>query len=373
MHRSTSWVTKVERGVRRVDSVTTLLELSRVLGVELHQLTGKSDPVATSAGPMNGDLRRVLDRPASIGFTLSDSDASSQPADLLLEAKTLRRWHNSGRSFSTIAPLLARLIEETQQTVASVTQPHQRATAYEALSAFYRLASVELRQQGEVARARLAIDRALHAAESSGDELLVASVAATLTVQLMIQGDPEDGVALALEAAQALNQRQELDRTRQVVNGALHLYAAQAAARAGDGGEARRLLALAADIAEEAADDNERHFLIFGPTNVAIQKAGILVDLQRPAEAIQAASTVRVERVGSVNRSGYHYLHLARANGMTGDDSAAIEALTAARRVAPGLVSHDPLARDQVRHLLHIRRRVDEQLRRLARDMGVLG
>ena len=41
LHRSTSWVTKIERGGRPLDSVRTLLEVARALGVEVRELTGQ--------------------------------------------------------------------------------------------------------------------------------------------------------------------------------------------------------------------------------------------------------------------------------------------------------------------------------------------
>ena len=39
LHRSKSWVTKVERGERQIDSVTALLQVSKALGVEVQKLT----------------------------------------------------------------------------------------------------------------------------------------------------------------------------------------------------------------------------------------------------------------------------------------------------------------------------------------------
>src|SRR6266508_2269823 len=41
LHRSKSWVTKIERGERPLDSVRTLLEVARALGVEVRELTGQ--------------------------------------------------------------------------------------------------------------------------------------------------------------------------------------------------------------------------------------------------------------------------------------------------------------------------------------------
>jgi transcriptional regulator with XRE-family HTH domain len=41
LHRSRSWVTKIERGERPLDSVRTMLEVARALGVEVRELTGQ--------------------------------------------------------------------------------------------------------------------------------------------------------------------------------------------------------------------------------------------------------------------------------------------------------------------------------------------
>src|SRR2546422_7675261 len=67
LHRSKSWVTKVERGERSIDSVTTLLQVSKALGVEVQKLTGRPyfpEPGGGSAERTSelSDLLRVLMR-----------------------------------------------------------------------------------------------------------------------------------------------------------------------------------------------------------------------------------------------------------------------------------------------------------------------
>ena len=270
-----------------------------------------------------------------------------------------------------MVPQLAGLISDAQRAVVVATGSGIPA-AYACLSAFYRIASLELRQRGDLPRARVAIDRALLAAEHTNDGLLVAATAATMTVQLMIQGGTEHAVALALDAAEhARRQRHAGTPAGMVVFGALHLYAAQASARAQDASEAHRLLKVASETAEVLNHDREDYCLLFGPTNVAIQRAGILVDLGEPLQAIRCAERVHPERLPSVNRSGYHYLHLARAHGMRGKDEAAVRAIAMGHRVAPELVRHDPIARELVRSITRRHRSIDEQLRSLAREMRV--
>lgn len=376
LSRSTSWVTKVERGARRIDSMAVLQEVARALAVPVHQLTGRSDLVVASDDTGSTDgmaiLRRTLDRSGTISQSASMLEPRSAE-DLIREAANLRkRFNTSARNSSAVVPLLAGLIDESQRLAATAVGT-ERTAAYASLSGFYRLACLALRQRDDVARARVAIDRALMAAEQADRGLLVASVAATMTVQLMIQGDPEDAVALALDAAEHVRRQRGADEPPGIaVLGALHLYAAQAAARAQDGAEAMRLLQLSNALADDLGHDREDFSLIFGPTNVAIQQAGILVDLGQPREAIALAEQVRPEPLRSVNRSGYHYLHLARAHGMRGKDEAAVRAVARAYRVAPDLVRHDPLARELIRNVARRRRSLDGQLRSLTREMNLL-
>ncbi|MBL7489731.1 helix-turn-helix transcriptional regulator [Frankia sp. AgB1.9] len=372
LNRSTSWVTKIERGERQVDSVSVLLELARALSIPLHQLTGREDP-DREASPDSGTtpLRLVLDRSASLTRTVSAPRSGSV---LLDEAGSLRRLYNvSDRGFSSSIPLLAELISEAR-TASDERDGDDRRDAAIALAHLYRLASLDLRRRGDFSRARLAIDRALLAAENTGNDLLIASVSATLTVQLMMQGNPEDGVALASDAVSLLRRLRTVNDpdSYTVIDGALHLYAAQAAARAGDSAESENLLKIATEVAAKSGVDRERHSLIFGPTNVSIQKVGIFVDAHRPHEALREATRVSADKAGSVSRKCYHYLHLARAHGMLGHDDSVIDALTAAYSAAPEFVRHDPLARERVRDLVRRRRSFDERLRRLANDVNVL-
>lgn len=372
LHRSTSWVTKVERGERRVDSMSVLIELSRALRMPLDELIGRGhDKDATKSASIRADpLRRILDRSNSLMASAGDLEPLPT-ARLVAEAVRLRRLYNQSRAFGAEVPVLAALIGYARRA-ATIDDQQQEASG--ALANLYRLGSLHLRQIGDTNRARLAIDRALLIAENSGDDLLLGSVAASMTVQLMIQGDPEDAVGLALDASVLTDRSHHGDRRALLaVGGALRLYAAQAAARAGDSSEAIRLLRAAEDLADQLGADREHYCLIFGPTNVAIQTVGIMVDLERPGEALRLAGPIRPRTLGSSSRAGYHYLHVARAYGMTHDEDAALRALTDAHRVAPDLVVHDALARDLVRSILRRRRLFNEPLRRLAHHMNMPG
>jgi transcriptional regulator with XRE-family HTH domain len=380
LHRSKSWVTKVERGERQIDSVTTLLQVSKALGVEVQKLTGRPyfpEPGGDSAERAEGlsELRRVLMRYDAIhGVAHAGSDTPADLREVSAEARRARDLYNTSASnFSIVVPFLPGIIDRAQLT-AREASGRERAGAYGVLANLCRLAALELRQYGDLDLGWIAADRAMLAGAQSGDDLLVGACAASMTGLIMVQGEPGEAVELAMDAAASLRHVKGSSPQALVVWGTLHLYAAQAAARADDPAECRRLLDVAADVAGELGTDREDYWLFFGPTNVGIQEAGILVDLLDPTAALHRAESVDPDRLPSVNRRCYHHLHLARAQGLRRRDRETVDELLAAERIAPELVRYEPMAREMVRAMLGRERRASNpHLRTLAGRLGMLG
>jgi transcriptional regulator with XRE-family HTH domain len=57
--RSESWLSQVERGVRSVDRLSVLLDLARVLHVDIEALTGRSWQYAPNGSALAGGLIEV--------------------------------------------------------------------------------------------------------------------------------------------------------------------------------------------------------------------------------------------------------------------------------------------------------------------------
>jgi transcriptional regulator with XRE-family HTH domain len=380
LHRSKSWVTKVERGERSIDSVTALLQVSKALGVEVQKLTGRPyfpEPGGRGAERAEGlsALRRVLMRYDAIhGVAHGWSDEPAPDlGELSVEARGARDLYETSTSnFSAVVPFLPGLIDRAQLT-AREARGEERAETYHVLADLYRLAATELRQYGDLDLGWIAADRAMLAGAQSGDDLLVGACAASMTGLIMVQGEPGAAVELAMDAATTLRHVKESSPQAVVVWGTLHLYAAQAAVRAGDSAEGRRLLDVAKGAAGELGTDREDYWLFFGPTNVGIQETGILVDLLDPTAALRRAESVDPDRLPSVNRRCYHRLHLARANGLRRRDRETVDELLAAERIAPELVRYEPMAREMVRAMLERERRSSNpHLRGLAGRLDVL-
>lgn len=373
LDRSPSWMTKIERGERQIDSVTMLLRVAEVLNVELHNLTRR--PSLESGGrTLEGSaglkrLRKAVMRPdAFASYSVELSSPPRPVARMREDARRLRQQYNtSPENFSAVVPLLPVLLNEVQSAVA-VLEGEDRSDAQAVLANLYRLANLELRQYGDVDLAWIAGDKSLAAAERSGRPVLLAACAATMTVQMMIQGHAAEAVDFAQAAAASLAGEVADERGSAIaVTGALHLYSAQAAARAEDPAEAARFLKRAGELAEALRTDREDHWLFFGSTNLGIQEVGILVDLDDPTAALRRAQHVDPNRLPSVNRRGYFHLHRARAFAMKRQDREAVQALTAAEQAAPELTRWDPMTRESIRAMLEREKRtLNPELRALA-------
>lgn len=102
--RSESWLSQVERGVRSVDRMSVLLDLSRLLNVEVQALTGTPWQLVLNGGPRAqglGEVRSVLTRYGN----LAEDDAPAPTAtslravasDLLgVPIMTIYHWRRTG-------------------------------------------------------------------------------------------------------------------------------------------------------------------------------------------------------------------------------------------------------------------------------------
>lgn len=131
LHRSKSWVTKIERGERPLDSVHTLLEVARALVVEVGELTGRPwfpEP----SGPGHEAVPAIRRALMALTPPVVDSDRGKRvkPRKLpVLEADVLaagRLWQTEPNPFSVVVPMLPGLIAETRLAVEAATAAERR-------------------------------------------------------------------------------------------------------------------------------------------------------------------------------------------------------------------------------------------------------
>ena len=228
---------------------------------------------------------------------------------------------------------------------------------------------------GEPFLAWVAADRAMFAAEQSGEPLLAAASAWRLSYMITDRKHPHEALDLAMAAAATLERTMRASSPERLsVYCALHLAAATAAAASFDRAMARSMLTTARGIADRTGDANHMG-TAFGPVNVAIHAISASLKLGDPRTAAETGEALDLAAmsVGLVGRRTQLNLDLACAYAMTRKDAAAVNLLLAAERLSPQLVRYDPATREVLTGLLRREHRPSTpELRPLARRAGVI-
>ena len=340
--RSESWLSQVERGKRGVDSHSVLVRLAEVLRVDIEEFTGSGDQDETGrrAYPAASLIEQAM-----MGYgTPEPLDSDDEPGretslDFLraqarsaYQAYQATRYDAAGRTM----PGLIRAVEAAAR-IADSGSPAACAVRAQV----YDTAAALLSRVGEPFLAWAAADRAMFAAEQSGDPLLAAASAWRLSYMVTGRKHPQEALELAMAAAAALERRTRAPSPERLsVYGALHLAAATAAAASFDRTTAQSLLATARDIADQTGEANHMG-AAFGPVNVAIHAISASLKLGDPRTATQTGEALDLAAmpVGLVGRRTQVNLDLARAYAMTRKDAAAVNLLLAAERLSPQLAA----------------------------------
>jgi transcriptional regulator with XRE-family HTH domain len=228
-------LSQVERGKRGVDSHSVLLRLAEVLRVDIEELTGSAN--------LDGTGRRAhpaapLIEQAMMGYgtpgPLDSGEPGPQPSLDFLRAQArsayqayqATRYDAAGR----ILPALIRAVETTAR-IAGANGPAACAVR----ARVYNTTAALLSRVGEPFLAWAAADRAMFAAEQSGDPSLAAASAWRMSYMITGRKHPQEALDLAMAAAAAVGRTALAPSPQRLsVYGALHLAAATAAAASFD-------------------------------------------------------------------------------------------------------------------------------------------
>jgi transcriptional regulator with XRE-family HTH domain len=340
---------KWESGGRQVTAFADWVEIARILGVrDVYKLTGlpagelPQPPADHEAVPA---IRAAL-------FTVNP-DLPGPPDVDRLAAAVDRAWTvwQERRSYAEIGALLPALVAELRVTVARVDGA-QRERAVRIAVMLYFLVRAFTKRVGAQDLALVVADRASAAAQTLADPGFQAAAAWNLGMTLYPQGHAGVVAALARDAAAELRSRlaQAPPQWWSVV-GALHLLRAVQLVRLRDVHAALGELDAAEEIGRRTGDRNDFH-IFFGPTNVGIHRAWLALEQTRPAEALRLADQYDVTGAPSVQRRFAHYVILARAYCMRGEDVAAVHMLLRAEQESAWDLRYHADARAVVRDLL---------------------
>ena len=364
---SYSLLRKVEGGERSA-SPSFIAAITRALGVSIIDLTeqpyGARDASPTSEQAGVPALRQAMaegDHP--------DLDTSLRNLDDLRAALadiTAARCKDKYAQVVRSLPDLLRHLHATVNTCPSDV----RHDAHELLSAAYYHASAALRVLGHLDLSHLADERARTAA-ARGDDPLRAAVAEWNHSQIQMLDGAYPAARHSIDRAAALVSLAPLTPAVPAIRGALHLRAAQIAARATNSDLAAEHLVIARSLAVDGQDEANFYDTKFGLSNVAIHEVAIPVELADGTTAVSRAAKVRLSRHTASTRVGRHWIDLSQAWLLHGDRRRALDSLQHARRIAPQLTRYHPQVHDTVHILAAQDARSTASLRNFAAWCGI--
>ena len=236
--RSESWLSQVERGVRSVDRLSVLLDMARVLHVDVEALTGRPWQYAPNGSQLVEGLdgvRRVLAR-----YDALTRDPVDQ--DQLVTAEALH-----GRAADIHVQYQAanygRVIRELSELIVAADQVHMAANGHRELMlgyvSVYVAAAKLLTKLGSADLAAVDADRAAMTA-GTVDSQAAQGVAVYQVVCALLRADRTDEAeSLAVTMASRLTPHARSDEPALLsITGALWLIAAVIAGRGTDRGQA---------------------------------------------------------------------------------------------------------------------------------------
>jgi tetratricopeptide (TPR) repeat protein len=352
--RSESWLSQVERGILAVDQLSVLVDLARVLHVQVEALTGRPWQHA----PIGGEVVESVDGVRQF-FSRYDHLLGAEPPAPLPQHELNERVaaahaaYQAARYGDVIAglPGLLAAVEGSRRSAA----PAGRRDLLLGYASAYVVAAKLLTKLGAADLAIVAADRCATAA-ADADSLSARGLAAyQIVCALLRAGRSDEAERLAVGMAELAQREARGDRPLIVsAAGALWLIAAIVAARRADRGEAWRRLGYAESLSGLLAADANFGWTAFGPTNVAIHRVSVAAELGDTGEALRAAAAVDLSRLpeGLSSRRAQVHLDLAWAQAQRRRDAEAILHLLEAERVAPEAPRHNAMAREIVRQML---------------------
>lgn len=243
-----------------------------------------------------------------------------------------------------------------------------QAAVLSLLSDVYAVAGWSLIKANSPSTAWLAAQRAISAAEHAGDVLRVAAGTRCLAEVHMRAGNLEAAGRTAFVASLHLDSRQGSDDpTALCLRGAALLSAAAAAARRGDEREVGAAMKAASICGFQLGTDCADLGTVFGPTNVAIHRVAVAVELGDAQGALRRTPDVDLRQLPAplAERRARFLIDVARAHVGVKDDSTALRALIEAENASPAEVRSHRLTHGLLRDLL-LRERRSSGLRALA-------
>ncbi|MFG2540645.1 helix-turn-helix domain-containing protein [Streptomyces sp. NPDC048511] len=358
--RTSSWMSQVERGIQPVRRMDVLQEFADALGVSTQALdpnapirVAPSTPPEATSNDLDGARLVIAGHPA-LGLLLGTEAAGSSPVvldELAEEVEEIWELTHQG-AHPEVSEMVTQLVPKLERAVRAVS-PEERPRAYGLLARAYQALSSVFSRQSDPSASWVSADRAIAAAEQSGDVLLVCASIYRMVHAFVRLGNKSEAEHAVTAAVDSLSQRTDLPPEGLSVLGSLHLAKALVHARCGQRSEAREEIEKARQVAARLGEDRNDYNLEFGPTNVAVNAVATAVDLGDAGEAIDLGRTINADAL-SPERRGRLLMDLGRAHAQRRHVGDAVDCLLRAEALVPEIVSNHQGVRAAVEELVFV-------------------
>lgn len=370
---SESYLSRLERGERQVDSRSLLEALATALEVSPSELTGAHE-LSCAQGMGEAHAAVVALRVALADNAIDDpaGDAGRPWPELVAALRHVNRDLRPAADYAAMGLVLPNLITDLH-AVAAVDRTH-RQEALDGLLDVYTAATFTAKHLGEPDLAALAAMHA-RAVVAELDSPAHTALAELLRAQAVSSPARARSMALAARAADQVAPLVGTDQGAAEMYGMLHLTCALNAAALQRPDESAQHQAEAADVAARVVGwgtnfGNQS----FGVPNVEFWRVTLAVERGEGAKVRELAQGINPAAVPSAARRAGFYTDLGR--GLATERAhrqEAVVALRTAEQLAPQRVRANPFVRDIVTDLMRRARRdaIGRELRGMAYRMGL--
>lgn len=373
--RSESWLSQVERGIRSVDRLSVLLDLARVLQVDVQSLTGSTWQLAPNGKTTSTNLDQLRRAFTSYEAAIGSSDEVTSTVSDTRKAIANLHSRYQAADYTTVLNDLGPLLTQVERLHAAQPSAPEIEPSLLYVEA-YVLAAKLVTKLGDGELAILAADRSATVATQTGSSVATALAMYQVCCALLRSDRLDDAERLAIAMAERNEPDLRSDQPALVsAVGALWLLSAVIAARRTDRFLAEERLKHASGLADLLGHDANFGFTAFGPTNVAIHRVSVAAELGDVGGALREAAFVNPDHLPTTlaSRRAQVNLDLAWANSQRRHDADATLQLLEAERTAPEAVRYNVIVQEMVREMLRRAGRTHSSaLSELARRNGLL-
>ncbi len=369
--RSAEWVKAVETDRILPPRIHMLDRIARALKIDVSVLAVElGDRSAAVNGPEHPALASVRDAVNRIPLS-GDTPAESLAGLRERLAVAWRARHQASDHRTVLGGLLPGLLRDGQRAVLAY-DGEQRRQAQALLAETLGLAQMFIAYQPAAELLWRVADRAMVAAQESGEPEAIACAGWFLCQVHRDAGDWDTAMAVTLDVLSALESRAADGSTNLLALwGALNFEAAYTAARAGEEGRAWRYWDRADQVAQRLPEGFYQPQTSFSRVIMGAHAVTVAVELQKSGEAVRQARRHDAAAIPSRPRRARHLIEVARAHYGKDDRETTVATLRKAYESAPETIRFNGYARQITLDLLDGPRSVRDDARDLAVKIGV--